>query len=98
MKCSDAIAEILKREGVRFVIGYRESHLEAAARADIRTIIVRQERVDYTCRCCEPNYLGTAGWGVCHAMGPGRRILRRVAQAYSESVPLVVLAGAMPGT
>ena len=45
MKVSAAIAEILKREGVDMVFGYpRNAVLEAAAEADIRTVIVRQER------------------------------------------------------
>ena len=45
MKVAAAIAEILKREGVTFLIGYPVNPIiEAAAEADIRTIIVRQER------------------------------------------------------
>ena len=45
MKVANAIAEILKREGVEFIIGYPVNPIiEAAAEADIRTIIVRQER------------------------------------------------------
>lgn len=37
MKSSEAIAEILKREGVDIIIGYPVNHvLEFAARADIR--------------------------------------------------------------
>src|SRR3989304_1338833 len=46
MKGAAAVAEILKREGVQFLIGYPVNPIiEAAAVADIRTIIVRQERV-----------------------------------------------------
>ena len=45
MKAASVVAEILKREGVEFLIGYPVNQvLEAAAEADIRTIIVRQER------------------------------------------------------
>ena len=45
MQVADAIAEILKKEGVEFMVGYPVNPIiEAAARADIRTIIVRQER------------------------------------------------------
>ena len=45
MKGSAVVANILKREGVEFLIGYPVNHvLEAAAEVDIRTIIVRQER------------------------------------------------------
>src|SRR6266850_155390 len=43
MKAAAAVAEILKREGVKFLIGYPVNPIiEAAAEADIRTIIVRQ--------------------------------------------------------
>ena len=45
MKVPAAVAEILKREGVEFLIGYPvNTIIEASAQADIRTIIVRQER------------------------------------------------------
>ena len=45
MDVASAIAEILKREGVDVLFGYpRNAVLEAAARVDIRTVIVRQER------------------------------------------------------
>ena len=45
MKVPAAIAEILKREGVEILFGYpRNAVLEAAAKADIRTVTVRQER------------------------------------------------------
>ena len=45
MRTANAIAEMLKREGVDFVVGYPVNPIfEAAAEADIRTIIVRQER------------------------------------------------------
>ena len=46
MKVGEAIAEILKREGVDVILGYPVNHvLESAASAGIRPIIVRQERV-----------------------------------------------------
>ena len=46
MKAGEAIAEILKREGVEIIFGYPVNHiLELAARAGIRPIIVRQERI-----------------------------------------------------
>ena len=46
MKAAEAISEVLKREGVEMIIGYPVNHiLEFAARADIRPIIVRQERI-----------------------------------------------------
>ena len=46
MKVGDAIAEIMKREGIEILCGYPVNHLlEYAAKADIRPIIVRQERI-----------------------------------------------------
>ena len=49
MRTANAIAEMLKREGVDFVVGYPVNPIfEAAAEADIRTIIVRQERTGFT--------------------------------------------------
>ena len=45
MRVSQVMAEILKREGVKQIFAYPLNPLiEAAAEADIRPIIVRQER------------------------------------------------------
>ena len=45
MKVTNAIAHVLKTEGVEALIGYPVNPIiEAAAEADIRTIMVRQER------------------------------------------------------
>jgi thiamine pyrophosphate-dependent acetolactate synthase large subunit-like protein len=99
MKASAAIAEILKREGVSFLIGYPvNTILEAAAQADIRTIIVRQERVglhmaDAVSRVTSGQTIG------CFAMqhGPGaENSFGGVAQAYGDSSPIVVLPGGYP--
>ena len=46
MKLGEAIAEILKREGIGVLTGYPVTHLiESAAAIDIRPIMVRQERI-----------------------------------------------------
>src|SRR4029078_5049236 len=46
MKVTNAIAQILKTEGVEALIGYPVNPIiEGAAAADIRTIMVRQERI-----------------------------------------------------
>ena len=46
MKVADAIAHVLKEEGVEILFSYPVNPIiEAAAVADIRTIIVRQERI-----------------------------------------------------
>jgi len=94
MKVGDAIAEILKREGVDVIFGYPVNHvLEAAAAAGIRPIIVRQERVglhmaDALSRLTSGRRIGV--FAMQH--GPGsENSFGGVAQAYSESVPILVL-------
>ncbi len=94
MKISNAIAEILKREGVDVVFGYpRNAVLEASAQADIRTVIVRQERTglhmaDALSRMTRGKRIGV----FCMQHGPGaENAYGAVAQAYSESVPVLVL-------
>lgn len=94
MYVANAIAEILKREGVKFIIGYPVNPIiEAAAEVDIRTIIVRQERVglhmaDAVSRLSSGNDIGV--FVMQH--GPGaENAFGGVAQAYSESVPLLVM-------
>ncbi|HVQ75415.1 MAG TPA: thiamine pyrophosphate-requiring protein [Candidatus Binatia bacterium] len=99
MKAVDAVAEILKREGVEYLIGYPVNHIiEAAARADIRTIMVRQERVglhmaDAVSRVTSGDKIGV--FAMQH--GPGtENAFGGVAQAYGDSVPIVVLPGGYP--
>ena len=94
MKVPAAIAEILKREGVDVLFGYpRNAVLEAAAEADIRTVIVRQERTglhmaDAYSRMTRGKKMGV--FAMQH--GPGtENAYGGVAQAYSESIPLLVL-------
>ncbi len=99
MKAAAAVAEILKREGVEFLIGYPVNPvIEAAAQADIRTIIVRQERTglhmaDAVGRLSSGRRIGV--FAMQH--GPGaENAFGGVAQAYGESVPIVVLAAGYP--
>jgi len=99
MKGAAVVAQILKREGVEFVIGYPVNHvLEAAAEADIRTIIVRQERTglhmaDAVSRVTSGERIGV--FAMQH--GPGtENAFGGVAQAYGDSVPIVVLPGGYP--
>lgn len=94
MKVGEAIAEILKREGVDVIFGYPVNHvLESAACAGIRPIIVRQERVglhmaDAISRLTSGRKIGV--FAMQH--GPGsENSFGGVAQAYSESVPILVL-------
>jgi acetolactate synthase-1/2/3 large subunit len=93
------VAEILKREGIQFLIGYPvNSIIEASARADIRTIIVRQERTglhmaDAVSRLCSGQRVGV--FAMQH--GPGtENSFGGVAQAYADSSPIVVLPGGFP--
>ena len=99
MKVSAAVAEILKREGVPFLIGYPvNAIIESAAQADIRTIIVRQERVglhmaDAVSRTTSGRQIGV--FTMQH--GPGtENAFGGVAQAFGDSVPIVVLPGGYP--
>ena len=94
MKVVNAVAEILKREGVEFLIGYPVNPIiEAAAEADIRTIIVRQERIGL--HMCDAIAKVTSGDQIgVFAMqhGPGtENAFGGVAQSYGDSVPVVVL-------
>jgi thiamine pyrophosphate-dependent acetolactate synthase large subunit-like protein len=94
MKTPDAIAEILKREEVEWVIGYPVNHiLERSAAAGIRPIIVRQERTglhmaDAISRVTSGRKVGV----FCMQHGPGsENAYGGVAQAYSESIPILVM-------
>ena len=99
MKAAAVIAQILKREGVEFLIGYPVNQIiESAAEADIRTIIVRQERTglhmaDAVSRVTSGDRIGV--FAMQH--GPGtENAFGGVAQAFGDSVPIVVLPGGYP--
>ena len=94
MKVSEAIARILKLEGIDVIFGYpRNAVLETAAAEGIRPIIVRQERTglhmaDAYSRLSRGKRLGV--FAMQH--GPGtENAYGAVAQAWSESVPVLVL-------
>ena len=99
MKAAAVVANILKREGVEFLIGYPVNPIiEAAAEVDIRTIIVRQERTglhmaDAVSRMTSGERIGV--FAMQH--GPGaENSFGGVAQAFGDSVPIVVLPGGYP--
>ena len=99
MKVGDAIVEILKREGVDVVIGYPVNHiLEHAAKAGVRPIVVRQERTgihmaDAISRLSSGRKIGV----FVMQLGPGaENSYGAIAQAYSESVPILVMPGGYP--
>jgi thiamine pyrophosphate-dependent acetolactate synthase large subunit-like protein len=99
MNGAAAVAEILKREGTEILIGYPvNAIIEAAAVADIRTIMVRQERTglhmaDGFSRVSSGKRVGV--FAMQH--GPGtENAFGGVAQAYGDSVPIVVFPGGYP--
>ena len=99
MKVGDAVAEIMRREGIEILCGYPVNHLlEYAAAANIRPIIVRQERIglhmaDAISRVTSGRKIGA----FCMQHGPGtENAYGGVAQAYSESVPLLVIPQGYP--
>jgi thiamine pyrophosphate-dependent acetolactate synthase large subunit-like protein len=99
MKVGEAVAEIMRREGIEILCGYPVNHLlEYAAAADIRPIIVRQERIglhmaDAISRMTSGRKIGA----FCMQHGPGsENAYGGVAQAYSESVPLLVIPQGYP--
>jgi acetolactate synthase I/II/III large subunit len=96
MKVGDALAGILKREGIDTIIGYPVNHLlEYAAIADIRPIIVRQERTGIHMADAMSRLSSGRRPGVfVMQVGPGtENSYGAIAQAYSESVPILVMPG-----
>ena len=96
MKVVDAVAKVLKAEGVDYLFAYPVNPIiEAAAKLDIRPIIVRQERIglhmaDAMSRITSGEKIGV----FCMQSGPGsENAFGGVAQAYGDSAPIVVLPG-----
>ena len=94
MNVAQAVAHILKKEGVEYLFAYPVNPLiESAAELDIRTVIVRQERIglhmaDAVSRLSSGRKIGV----FCMQSGPGtENAYGGVAQAFGESVPIVVL-------
>ena len=99
MKLGQAVAEIMKREGIEILCGYPVNHLlEFAAAADIRPVIVRQERIglhmaDAISRVTSGRKIGA----FCMQHGPGtENAYGGVAQAFSESVPMLIVPQGYP--
>ena len=94
MKVVDAIAEILKREGVKYLPCYPTTPMiEAAAKAGIRPVVSRQERVgigiaDGFSRISDGRPPGVFAM----QYGPGaENAFSGVATAYSDSTPVLVI-------
>ena len=99
MKGADAVAQILKKEGVDFMgcIPYNSLE-EAAAVAGIRPIIFRQERVGVNLADGFSRVTNGRGAGVFTMQaGPGaENAYAGVAQAYADSVPILLLPASAP--
>jgi acetolactate synthase-1/2/3 large subunit len=94
MKVVEAIAEILKREGVEFLSAYPTTPvIDAAAAVGIRPVLCRQERVgvgiaDGFSRTSNGRRIGVFAM----QYGPGaENAFPGVATAYSDSTPVLVL-------
>jgi len=94
MKVINAIAHVLKKEGVEFLIGYPVNPIiEGAAEADIRTIMVRQERIGlHMCDAIGKLSSGEKVGVFVMQHGPGtENAFGGVAQSFGDSCPVVVL-------
>jgi acetolactate synthase-1/2/3 large subunit len=99
VKLGEAIATVLKAEGVDILTGYPVNHLiEFAAALDIRPIMVRQERIglhmaDAISRVTSGDQVGV----FCMQHGPGaENAFGGVAQCFGESVPVLVVPMGYP--
>ena len=99
MQVVEAIAQCLKKEGTEILFAYPVNFLiEAAAELDIRTVIVRQERIglhmaDAISRLSSGDKIGV----FCMQSGPGaENAFGGVAQAFGDSAPIIVLPGGYP--
>ena len=94
MKTVDAIAEILKREGVEFLSAYpTTSVIDATAAVGIRSVLCRQERVGVGIADGFTRITNGRRPGVfAMQYGPGaENAFPGVATAYSDSVPILLL-------
>ena len=96
---ADLVARILKQEGVDFmgVIPFNSLE-EAAAKAGIRPLIFRQERVGVNLADAYTRVTNGRGTGVfAMQAGPGaENAFAGVAQAYADSVPILLLPASSP--
>ncbi|MDP6777861.1 MAG: thiamine pyrophosphate-requiring protein [Candidatus Latescibacteria bacterium] len=94
MQVADAVAHILKAEGVEYLFAYPVNPIiEAAAKVGIRPIIVRQERTGLHMADAFSRVTSGQRVGVfCMQSGPGsENAFGGIAQAYGDSAPIVVL-------
>jgi acetolactate synthase-1/2/3 large subunit len=99
MNGAEVIANILKQEGTEFLSCYpRNQTIEPCAAIDIRPILCRQERVGVGIADGYSRIKRGKRNGVFGAQaGPGiENAFPGIAQAYSENVPILVIAGGLP--
>src|SRR3984957_4194996 len=96
MNGGQAVAEVLKREGVDVVFCFPSNPLiDAVAAAGIRPIVGREERSVIDMANAYSRIHNGKRFGVCMVQGgPGaEHAFGGIAQAYSDSVPLLFLPG-----
>jgi thiamine pyrophosphate-dependent acetolactate synthase large subunit-like protein len=99
MQGKSAIAKILKMEGIKFISGFpQNSVFEVGAEEGIRPIMARNERVGVGIADAFTRASFGRNIGVCAMQaGPGaENAFSGVAQAFSDSVPILVLPGGQP--
>ncbi|HEX6513774.1 MAG TPA: thiamine pyrophosphate-binding protein, partial [Chloroflexota bacterium] len=99
MLVANAIAAILKKEGVEVLFGYpRNPIVEACAQAGIRPIMVRQERTGLHMADAYSRQFSGRRIGVfAMQQGPGtENSFGGVAQAFGDSAPILVLPAGNP--
>jgi acetolactate synthase-1/2/3 large subunit len=99
VKGSEAIARILELEGVEFLSCFPETPLiDACAAAGIRPVIARSERVVVNIADGYSRAAGAGRVGVCSVQHDAgiENAFAGVAQAFADSIPILVLPGANP--
>ena len=99
MNGAEIVADILKREGTEFLSCYpRNQTIEPCAAIDIRPILCRQERVGVGIADGYSRIKRGKRNGVFAAQaGPGiENAFPGIAQAFSENVPILIVAGGLP--
>ncbi len=98
MKCTDVIARVLQAEGVELITCFPLNPvIDAVAALNIRPLVARTERVvvniaDGYSRMTSGRKIGVSA--VQYSAG-SENAFAAVAQAYGDSTPLLVLAGAL---
>lgn len=101
MKGSTAVAEVLRREGVKFLsafpsAGSAAAIINASAEAGIRTILARNERVAVNIADGYTRVSGRTGVALVSGGVGVENAFPGVSQAFSDLVPMLVLASQSP--